>query len=86
MRIFIKNAVTYFQILFVVWVISYCIKKTSFNDDHCFQDEQLPTVYYKEDDPTIANRPKIKKPPKKMMDPLFYQALTQRKNQEQEMR
>ena len=86
MRIFIKNAVTYFQILFVVWVISYCIKKTSFNDDHCFQDEQLPTVYYKEDDPTIANRPKIKKPPKKMMDPLFYQALTQRKNQEQEMK
>ena len=43
-------------------------------------------VYYQENDPTTANRPKIKKPPKKMMDPLFYQALTKRKNQEQEMK
>ena len=57
-----------------------------FNDDHCFQDEALPKVYYKENDPSIADRPKIKKPPKKVMEPLFYQALTKRKNQEQEMK
>ena len=34
--------------------MSHCIKKDSYGDDHVFQDEQLPKVYYKEDDPEIG--------------------------------
>ena len=44
----------FFQILLVIWVMSHCIKKDSYGDDHVFQDEQLPKVYYKEDDPEIG--------------------------------
>ena len=55
-------------------------------DDHVFQDEELPKIYYRADDPAIISRPKIQKPDKKTMEPIFYQELTKRKNQEQEMK
>ena len=66
--------------------MSYCLKKQTFEDDHVFQDEELPKVYYSENDPTIANRPKIRKPDKRILDPEFFQNLSKRKNQEQEMK
>jgi hypothetical protein len=34
--------------------IGYCIKKADFGDDHVFQDEILPKVYYDPEDPTIG--------------------------------
>ena len=70
----------------MIWLVSYCFKKADFEDDHVFQDEELPTIYYREDDPTIADRPKVSKPEKREMEPTFYAALTKRKNQEQEMK
>ena len=66
--------------------MSYCLKKQTFEDDHVFQDEELPKVYYSENDPTIANRPKVRKPDKRILDPEFFQNLSKRKNQEQEMK
>ena len=74
------------KILVVVTIMSYCIKKVTFEDDHVFQDEDIPMVYYSDDDPTIADRPKIEKPEKRIMDPTFFSALSTRKNQEQEMK
>ena len=74
------------KILIIIWVMSYCTKKVTFEDDHVFQDEELPRVYYSPDDPTIANRPKVAKPEKRILDPTFFQALSLRKNQEQEMK
>ena len=35
------------KILIIIWVMSYCTKKVTFEDDHVFQDEELPTVYYR---------------------------------------
>ena len=54
----------YLQVLIVIWIISYCTKRAKFEDDHVFQDEELPKVYYRADDPSIASRPKIHKPDK----------------------
>ena len=43
-------------------------------------------MYYRADDPTIVTRPKVHKPDKKVMEPIYYEALTKRKNQEQAMK
>ena len=79
-------SINFLQILIIIWVMSYCLKKQTFEDDHVFQDEELPKVYYSENDPTIANRPKVRKPDKRILDPEFFQNLSKRKNQEQEMK
>jgi hypothetical protein len=37
--------------------IGYCCKKTDFDDDHVFQEEELPTIFYNpEDPPSIGKR------------------------------
>ena len=30
--------------------IGYCCKKTDFDDDHVFQEEELPTIFFDPDD------------------------------------
>ena len=74
------------KVFIIIWTIAYCSKKSKFDDDHVFVDEQLPTVYYKEDDPHRLTRPRPEKPEKRTMEPVFYAELTKRKNQEQEMK
>ena len=35
----------------IALIIGYCCKKTDFDDDHVFQEEELPTIFYDPDDP-----------------------------------
>ena len=35
-------------------MLSYCCKSPAFGDDHVFQDEEIPRVYFKEDDPHLG--------------------------------
>jgi hypothetical protein len=40
--------------------IGYCCKKTDFDDDHVFQEEELPTIFYNPDDPpSIGKRGRV---------------------------
>ncbi len=41
--------------MIIALCIGYCFKKANFEDDHVFQDEKLPKVYYDPNDPTIGN-------------------------------
>ena len=55
MKYFLSKFIYIFlKILVIIWVMSYCTKKVAFEDDHVFQDEELPIVYYCPEDPTIG--------------------------------
>ena len=45
------------KIAVIAFVIGYCCKKTDFDDDHVFQEEELPTVFFDPDDPpSLGNK------------------------------
>jgi hypothetical protein len=44
-----------FKVLVSALILAFCTKSADFGDDHVFQDEKLPSVYYDENDPNISN-------------------------------
>ena len=48
------------KIVLIAMAIGYCIKKANYDDDHVFQDEHLPKVYYSPNDPTIGTACSVK--------------------------